>query len=141
MGSCQAQFTQTVQISPTDSSTIFSYYPDHYCQSDPMPSLLSLAIRWAALLREAASFSATTDHGQLDLSAMQPGGPYVVFYDIDNRCAIDVRDSVWIDVPDDAAFGYPQASYCAGGVNPLPSSVAMPGGVFSEITGSVVFAM
>ncbi len=139
-GSCQAQFTQTVQISPTDSSTIIAYVPNHYCQSEPDAIPLILGDTVGSFVAGGGIVFSNTDRGQLDLSAMQPGGPYIVYYDIDNRCAIDTRDSIWIDTPDDPAFTYPQSSYCEGGANPLPSGIALPGGTFSEITGSVVFA-
>ncbi len=139
-GSCQAQFTQTVQISPTDSSTFIAYVPNHYCQSEPDAIPLILGDTVGSFVAGGGIVFSNTDRGQLDLSAMQPGGPYIVYYDIDNRCAIDTRDSVWIDVPDDPAFAYPQSSYCEGGANPLPSSIALSGGTFSEITGSVIFA-
>jgi hypothetical protein len=138
-GSCQAQFTQTVQISATDSATFFAYVPDHYCQADldPVPMVVGDTI--GSFVAGGGIVFSNTDLGALDLSAMQAGGPYIVYYDIDNRCAVDVRDSVWIDLPDDPTFAYPQSSYCEGGLNPLPSSIAMQGGTFSEITGSVVF--
>jgi hypothetical protein len=81
-----------------------------------------------------------TDRGQLDLDAMLPGGPYIVYYDIANRCAIDTQDSIWIDTPDDPSFAYPNATYCEGGPNPIPNSIALPGGQFSESTASITFA-
>ncbi|MBP6720739.1 MAG: gliding motility-associated C-terminal domain-containing protein [Bacteroidia bacterium] len=139
-GSCQAQFTQTVQISPTDSSTIIAYIPNHYCQSEPDAIPLVLGDTVGSFVAGGGIVFSNTDRGQLDLSAMQPGGPYIVYYDIDNRCAIDTRDSVWIDVPDNPFFSYPQSSYCEGGANPFPSIIALSGGTFSEITGSVIFA-
>ncbi len=139
-GSCQAQFTQTVQISPTDSSTIIAYVPNHYCQSEPDAIPLILGDTVGSFVAGGGIVFSNTDRGQLDLSAMQAGGPYIVYYDIANRCAIDTRDSIWIEVPDDPTFSYPQSSYCEGGANPLPSSIAMQGGTFSEITASVVFA-
>ncbi len=139
-GSCQAQFTQTVRISPTDSATFFAYVPDHYCQADLDPVPMIVGDTMGSFVAGGGIVFSNTDLGALDLSAMQAGGPYIVYYDIDNRCAIDVRDSVWIDVPDDPSFAYPQASYCEGGANPMPSSIGQPGGTFSEITASVVFA-
>jgi CHU_C Type IX secretion signal domain len=140
LGSCQAQFTQTVSISATDSSTLIAYVPNHYCQSDPDAIPLILGDTVGSFVAGGGIVFSNTDRGQLDLGAMQPGGPYIVFYDIDNRCAIDTRDSVWIDMPDDPFFSYPQSSYCEGGANPLPSSIAMQGGTFGELTGNVVFA-
>jgi hypothetical protein len=139
-GSCQAQFTQTVQVSPTDSSTLIAYMPNHYCQSEPDAIPLVIGDTLGSFVAGGGIVFSNTDRGQLDLSAMQAGGPYIVYYDIDNRCAIDVQDSVWIDTPDDPAFSYPLSTYCEGGVNPLPSSIAMQGGTFSEVTASVIFA-
>jgi hypothetical protein len=138
-GSCQAQFTQTVQVSPTDSATAIAYTPDHFCQSgvDPSPAILGDTL--GSFVAGGGIVFSNTDRGQLDLSAMIPGGPYIVYYDIDNRCAVDTRDSVWIDVPDDPTFSYPQSSYCEGGDNPLPDFIAMQGGTFTEATGNVVF--
>jgi hypothetical protein len=138
-GSCQAQFTQTVQVSPTDSATAIAYAPDHFCQSgvDPSPAILGDTL--GSFVAGGGIVFSNTDRGQLDLSAMLPGGPYIVYYDIDNRCAIDTRDSVWIDLPDDPTFSYPQTAYCEGGANPLPNFIAMQGGIFTEGTGNVVF--
>ena len=139
-GSCQAQFTQTVQVSPTDSSTMIAFMPDRFCQagSDPIPLVLGDTL--GSFVAGGGIIFSNTDKGQLDLSEMQPGGPYIVYYDIDNRCAIDTRDSVWMDLADDPAFSYPQAAYCEGGANPLPDFIAMQGGTFSEVTASVVIA-
>ncbi|MEY3444427.1 MAG: hypothetical protein RLZZ519_2708, partial [Bacteroidota bacterium] len=139
-GSCQAQFTQTVQVSPTDSSTLIAYVPNHYCQSEPDANPLVIGDTLGSFVAGGGIVFSNTDRGQLDLSAMQPGGPYIVYYDIDNRCAIDTQDSVWIDTPDDPFFSYPQFSYCEGGVNPIPTIIALQGGTFSEVTASVIFA-
>jgi hypothetical protein len=140
LGSCQANFTQTVQISPTDSTTTIQYPQDHYCQAHPDATPLINGDTLGSFVAGGGIVFSNTDRGQLDLDAMLPGGPYIVYYDIANRCAIDTQDSIWIDTPDDPSFAYPNATYCEGGPNPIPNSIALPGGQFSESTASITFA-
>jgi hypothetical protein len=138
-GSCQAQFTQTIQISPTDSTTMLTYLGGLYCQAglDPIPAIIGDTL--GHFTAGGGIVFANTDQGQLDLSAMLPGGPYVVYYDLDNRCATDPTDTIWIQNPDDATFSYPRSSYCEGGANPIPDRIDAPGGTFTEPTGKIVF--
>ncbi|MFN8394210.1 MAG: gliding motility-associated C-terminal domain-containing protein [Bacteroidia bacterium] len=138
-GSCQSSFTQTVVIGATDTASMISYHPFRFCPSglDPVPLVSGDTV--GRFIAGGGIVFANTDIGQLDLSVMQPGGPYLVTYDIENRCARDVQDSVWIELPDDPSFSYPQSAYCEGAVNPLPDSIVMPGGTFGELTMNVTF--
>ena len=139
VGNCQATFTTTIQIEPTDTSTTMAYPSAQYCQenSDPRPLILGDSI--GRFIAGAGIIFSNTDRGELDLSAMQIGGPYLVTFDIANRCADDPTDSIWILPADNASFSYPELEYCQGAANPIPDFIALNGGVFSEPTGFVQF--
>jgi hypothetical protein len=139
MGNCQAQFTQTVQVGATDSVTSLNYPQTAYCQADadPLPNVAGDSI--GSFVAGAGIVFSNTDMGQLDLSAMLPGGPYTVYYDIENRCAVDVQTNIMMNPPDDPSFAYPQDEWCIGGPNPIPSAIAQPGGTFTEPTWNVQF--
>jgi hypothetical protein len=116
-----------------------TYARPDYCQqnNDPRPFLSGDTI--GRFIAGAGIVFSNTDRGELDLSAMQVGGPYLVTFDIANRCASDPIDSIWILSPDNPAFSYPQLEWCEG-TRIAPDFIAMVGGTFSEQTGIVNFA-
>ena len=137
-GNCQATFTTTIQINPSDTASSMSYARPDYCQqnNDPRPLITGDTI--GRFIAGAGIIFSNTDKGELDLSLMQTGGPYTVTFDIDNRCAADPIDSIWILQPDNPSFSYPQLEWCEG-TRPTPDFVANVGGTFSEQTGLVQF--
>ena len=139
VGNCQATYTTTIQIEPTDTNTTMAYPQTQYCQanSDPRPLIIGDSV--GRFIAGGGIVFSNTDKGELDLSAMQIGGPYVVTFDIANRCATDPSDSIWILAPDNASFSYPELEYCQRGINPIPDFIALSGGVFSEPSGFVQF--
>ena len=138
-GNCQATFTTTIQINPSDTTTSMSYARPDYCQQNNDPRPLVLGDTIGRFIGGAGIIFSNTDKGELDLSLMQTGGPYTITFDIDNRCAADPIDSIWILQPDDPSFSYPQLEWCEG-TRPTPDYIANVGGTFSEQTGIVVFA-
>ena len=139
-GSCQSSYTLTLEVGQTDTSTVFSYPPLPLCHGNAGPFPLITGDTVGTFVAGAGAAFTSSATGQLDLAAMQPGGPYTVIYDITNRCATDSPAEVWVNAPDDPDFTYPQGGYCEGGENPLPSHISLPGGTFSEPTGNVRFA-
>jgi hypothetical protein len=138
-GNCQATFTLSLTLLPSDSTTSITFPDSIYCTdgSDPRPLITGDTI--GNFLPSPGMILANTDQGIPDLSAMQPGGPYNLTFDIRNRCATDPVASFHIAAQDDPAFSYPEIEWCQGGINPAPDQIAQPG-TFSEPTNTVTFA-
>ena len=139
-GSCQATYTLTLETGETDTTTSFSYPSVPLCPNGigTMPLVTGDTI--GTFVAGAGVSFISTATGQLNLTTMQSGGPYTIFYDIANRCALDQQTEVWVEITDNPTFSYPSLSYCAGAKNPLPDTIALQGGTFSEPTGSIIFA-
>ena len=136
-GNCNVSFSQTVILLETDSSTAIDYVQEQYCPNgiNPRPVLMGDSV--GRFIAGAGLVFANTDSGTVDLSLTPPGGPYTVLFDVANLCAVDAVDSVWVLDYDKAYFSFSESSYCQTGQLLRPDSVALPGGTFSEPTGSI----
>lgn len=52
-----------------------------------------------------------------------------------NGCTTSVRDTGYINLPDNASFNYPATTYCINDANPSPTISGLPGGTFAGPTG------
>lgn len=141
-GACPATatFDVTITLAPDAS---FTYPGTPFCQGDPdpFPTFPPGA--------SAGIFSATPPGlvfidpatGEIDLSASTPG-IYNVVNDIAaaGGCAAATANStIEIIAMDDSSFTYAQTIYCTAEPDPTANITGLPGGTFTEGTGSVVF--
>ena len=94
------------------------------------------------------AFSATggisfisTATGEIDVSLSTPGGPYTVIYTTPGPdCPNFSSTTVEILPADVPVIEYAPSSYCVNGLlNPTPTIMGLPGGTFSETTGTLTF--
>lgn len=131
--------TDSLELSVvTSPDPTFVYEQLEYCQGgfNPLPS---------AVATMGGTFSASSGvvinpiTGEVDLASSTAGGPYSIKYVVSNAyCSDSVDFDLTINAMDDASFSYATSNFCQNESNPLPTSVATSGGIFSGPTGLVV---
>jgi gliding motility-associated-like protein len=137
-GGCNTSFSQTIQIIPFDSSSSFSYPIDNYCRNggNPVPALFGDSA--GTFYGSIGLVFSNRDSGIVDLSRTDPG-VYVITLDLDNRCAVDPRDTLTILELDNSDFSYSTTEVCEGGAPLFIDTVgAASSGVFTSHP-SIVF--
>ncbi|MCB9233213.1 MAG: gliding motility-associated C-terminal domain-containing protein [Bacteroidia bacterium] len=146
-GGCFATATQQIHIQQ-DVPAVIDYPDTLYCQSHApvAPSLItsdSSGSFFSSLIPGTGPaggilFFISNKDGLINFEISAPG-KYSIQYKIPGACTETARDSLWIFLDDTAYFDYDKINFCQGDPNPIPDTITLPGGVFSEGTGSVYF--
>ncbi|WP_435262097.1 hypothetical protein [Tenacibaculum sp. nBUS_03] len=128
-GSCGA-VTVTVNDAPDAS---FNYDASTYCKngSDPTPTITEYG---GFFTSSPAGIAMNITTGKINLTTSDAGTYTITYTTTDGSCSNATSTTITIN-QDDASFRYDAPAFCVDSSDPLPNSIASPGGTFSSAAG------
>jgi len=129
--SCPPQQQWTIEIVAPDSTTIFTYPEEEYCEGGDTISPIVTGDTTGVFYAQGMTFVSGSP-GQFLVSSHSPS-MYFIQYSLQGVCQEQLSDTVEILPYDDPFFEYAEYAYCQNGPDPQPqNTIATPGGVFSS---------
>jgi len=131
---CPNSTTFDISISANEDGT-FTYPSAFYCSdaTNPIPSISgTLGGTFTASPGIIFTDGSPSSTGEIDLLLSTAGGPYTITYTTSGgTCGVTGTLNLSIVTAGDPTFNYSTPAYCQGDLNPIPTIVSDPGGVFS----------
>lgn len=111
-----------------------------FCQDEANPIPTTNVIAGGVFSGPSEVVFVSTSTGEIDLSSSTVGGPYTITYGGAPLNCSNESFSVEIVIAavDDPSFAYTKTDFCENEPNPIPSSIASPGGTFSTSSAVIV---